>query len=89
MELRVEQVVVISFRHLTRDTWEGGCGNFDLGAATFGNEHGFFCLIQPPEELPLAPADLRQALAVFAGRPFQWLRFDETGPIVPGLELRA
>jgi hypothetical protein len=89
VELRIEQVVVVSFRHLTRDTWEGGCGNFDLGAATFGNEHGFFCLIQPREELQHAPEDLRQVLAFFAALPFKWLRFDEAGPIVPGLDLRA
>ena len=87
MEFRVEQVVVISFRHLTGHTWEAGCGNFDLGASTFGNEHGFFCRIQPAAEVPHAPQDLQQVLAFFAGRGFQWLRFDEAGAVVPGLDL--
>jgi hypothetical protein len=89
VQFRVEQVAVISSRHITKDSWDTGCGNFDLGASTFGCEHGFFCRVQPPEEVPLAPADLREVLAFFADHPFHWLRFDEAGPVVPGLRLRT
>jgi hypothetical protein len=89
VEFRVEQVAVVSFRHLTEQTWEAGCGNFDLGASTFGNEHGFFCRVQPPAEVPLAPEDLQGVLAFLSDHPLEWVRFDETGPILPGLELRA
>ena len=85
MEFQVEQVVVVSFRHLTGETWESGCGNFDLGAATFGSEHGFFCRVQDPLEVSLAPTDLRHVLAFLVLRPFHWVRFDEAGPVIPGL----
>jgi hypothetical protein len=85
VDWRVERVAVISARHLSRETWESGCGNFDLGAATFGNEHGFFCRVQPPEEVPHAASDLRAVLQFFAGQPVEWLRFAEDGALVAGL----
>ena len=87
MEYRVEQVVVVSHRHLTLHTWESGCGNFEIGASTFGNEHGFFCRVQDPTELPFAPADLRHVLSHFRAHRFAWVRFDEAGPLMPGLRV--
>jgi hypothetical protein len=87
LDLHVERVAVIAARHLTRETWESGCGNFDLGASTFGNEHGFFCRVQPRQEVPHAPADLRAVLQFFVGEPVEWLRFAEDGPQLTGLAL--
>ena len=89
MEFRVERVAVVSSRHLTRETWDSGCGDFDIGAATFGSEYGFFCRVQPPDEVPLAPDDLRLVLAFFARHRIEWIRFDEAAPLVRELRIYA